>query len=91
MNGGWQKESVKRRGLIDIYADILNAIDEGGCKTRIVYKTNLNFNRCKQYIEDLSKGGLVKVQTNSPLTWAVTKQGREFLKKHRELRGIFSQ
>ncbi len=82
--------SIKRRGLIDIYADILSAIDDGACKTHIVYRANLNFDRCKRYIDDLAKGGLVKVQTNSPSNWAVTERGREFLKKQRELRGLLS-
>jgi len=87
----WQKGIVKRRGLIDIYADILNAIDHGACKTHIVYRANLNFNRCKRYVSDLVKGGLIKVQTNSPSTWVVTNRGHEFLNKHRELRGLLSQ
>ncbi len=87
----WQKGVVKRRGLIDIYADILSAIDRGACRTHIVYRANLNFNRCKRYISDLSKGGLIKIQTNSPSTWTVTNRGHEFLKKHRELRGLLSQ
>ena len=82
---------MKRRGLIDIYADILNAIDDGACRTRIVYKANLNFSRCKQYIRDLAKGGLIKVQTNSPSTWAVTDRGHELLKRHRELKGFLSR
>ncbi len=91
MNGGWQRGVAKRRGLIEIYADMLNAIDHGACRTHIVYTANLNFNRCKRYINDLVNGGLVKVQTNSPSTWAVTDRGYEFLKKHRELRGLLSQ
>ena len=90
MKGGWQKYGKKRRGLIDIYADILSAIDDGFCKTRIVYKANLNFNRCKRYINDLARGGLVKVQTTSPSTWAVTERGYELLKKHKELKGFLS-
>ncbi|GAI58018.1 unnamed protein product, partial [marine sediment metagenome] len=44
VEGGWQKNSINRRSLIDIYADILDAIDDGSCKTNIVYKANLNFN-----------------------------------------------
>ncbi len=82
---------IKRRGLIDICADILSAIDNGACKTHIVYKANLNFGWCRRYIGDLANGGLVKVQTNSPSNWAVTDRGREFLKKYRELRGLLSQ
>ncbi len=83
-------DSIKRRGLTDIYADILGAIDDGACKTHIVYRANLNFGRCRRYISDLAKGGLVKAQTNSPSNWAVTERGYEFLKKHKELRGLLS-
>lgn len=82
--------SIKRRGLIDIYADILDAIDDGAYKTHIVYRANLNFGWCRRYIGDLANGGLVKVQTNSPSNWAVTDRGREFLKKHGGLRGLLS-
>ncbi|GAH93103.1 unnamed protein product [marine sediment metagenome] len=88
MEGGWQRRGVKRRGLIDVYADLLDAIEDGVCKTNIVYKANLNFDRCKRYIDNLAKCGLVKAQTNSPSNWAVTDRGREFLKKHGELREL---
>ena len=91
MSGGWQKDVAKRRGLIDIYVDILNAINDGACRTHIVYRANLNFNRCKRYMDDLASGGLVKIQHRSPSTWAITKRGYEFLKKHGELKGLLSQ
>lgn len=87
---GWQRNSINRRSLIDIYADILDAIDDGSCKTNIVYKANLNFNRCRRYMDGLVKSGLVQIQTNSPLSWAVTEKGHEFLKKHRGLRKLLS-
>ena len=89
MGGGWQRSDVKRRSLIDVYADILDAIDDGLCKTKVVYRANLNYDRYKRHVKNLAKGGLVKVQTNSPSTWAVTERGREFLKKRRELGGFF--
>ena len=88
MGGGWRRSGVKRRSLIDVYADILDAIDDELCKTNIVYKTNLNYDRCKRYVRDLARCGLVEVQTSSPSNWAVTEKGRKFLKKHRELRGL---
>lgn len=78
-----------RRSQIDIYADILNAIDQGDCKTHIVYRANLNFVRCKRYMGELHKSGFVKKRSNSPLAWVVTDRGREFLKKHREIKGFF--
>ena len=91
MGGGWQRRGVRRRGLIDVYADILDAIDDGLCKTSIVYKANLNFGRCRRYIDNLARCGLVEVQTNSPSTWAVTDRGREFLKKCGELGALLSR
>lgn len=76
----------ERRDLIDIYADILREIDRGGKKTHIVYKANLNFNRCKRYMAGLFKGGLVKIKSSSPSAWAVTDQGYDFLRKYEALR-----
>jgi len=80
-----QKYGARRRGLSDVYADILNAIDDGLCRTKVVHRANLSYDRCNRHMNNLAKGGLVKVRTNSPSNWAVTEKGREFLKKHREL------
>ncbi len=81
---------AEKRTLLDIYADILSAIDDGRNKTNIVYKANLNFNRCRRYMNSLIKGGLIKIQTNSPSAWAVTDRGHDFLENYRELRTILS-
>lgn len=78
---------MSRRGVIDTYADILRAVHDGASKTRIVYRANLNYSRCRRHIGNLAKGGLVKVQNGSPSSWAATDRGREFLQRHRELLG----
>ena len=80
---------MRRRGLFDIYADILRAIGDGCVKTRIVYRANLNFIRCNRHVSGLFKRELVKVKTNSPSGWAITSRGYEFLRKYEELKNFF--
>lgn len=75
-----------RRDPISLYADILRAIGSGARKSRIVYRANLNFGRCKRYLGDLHRMGLIEVKTRSPPTWAVTEKGREFLEKYGEFK-----
>lgn len=77
-----------RRDSISLYADILWAIEPGHRKTHIVYKANMNFSRCKRYMDELLGMGLIEVKTRSPPMWTVTERGREFLEKHMELRGL---
>lgn len=79
---------LRRRCRTDVYADILNAIDRGACKTHIVYRANLNFGRCKQRMTELRRAGLIEVRTHSPPSWAITDRGREFLKKCEEIRKL---
>lgn len=80
-----ERRIERRRDTIDIYADILRAIARGCKRTHIVYKANLNFNRCKRHMADLFKGELVEIKSSSPSTWEVTDKGREFLEKYEEL------
>lgn len=80
-----------RRGRLDIYADILNAVAQGSRgsrKTPIVYKANLNFKRCKEYLGELRESGLIKIESHSPLTWVVTERGKQFLETYGEIRDI---
>lgn len=37
---------------------------------------------------ELRRADLIEVRTHSPPSWAVTDRGREFLKKHGELRKL---
>lgn len=77
-----------RRDLTTIYVDILRAIELGARKSHIVYKANLNFCRCRRYLDDLLGMELIKIKTHSPPTWTITERGLEFLKKYGELRGL---
>lgn len=77
-----------KRDSISIYVDILNAIGSGARKSHIVYRANLNFNRCKRYLNELLRMKLIKVENNSPPQWSVIEKGKEFLKKYGELQVI---
>ena len=76
---------MRRRGLIDICADLLNAVHDGGSRTSIVFRARMNHDRFKLYIGDLARGGLVKAQADPQSPWAVTKRGYEYVEKYREL------
>lgn len=75
-----------RRARMDIYADILKAIGEESRKTNIVYEANLNFKRCKKYLNKLKENGLVEVKSRSPMAWTITEKGKEFLEEYDEMR-----
>lgn len=77
-----------RRCILDIYADILRVISIGGNKTDIVYKANLNFQRCKEYMVGLVDGGLVITKNNSTHPWAITAKGSDYLINYKALREI---
>lgn len=77
-----------RRCILDIYADILRVISIGGNKTDIVYKANLNFQRCKEYMVGLVGRGLVRTQNNSTHPWAITAKGSDYLVNYNALRKI---
>ena len=70
------------RGRIDIITDILNVCKEQQNKTRIVYKTNLNFNLTGKYLDLLIKKGLLERKENR---YVITDKGRTFLEKAMEI------
>ncbi|KXA95302.1 hypothetical protein AKJ36_00975 [candidate division MSBL1 archaeon SCGC-AAA259I07] len=80
--------SRERRSRLDVYADILEAVKGGSKKTHIVYQANLNFKRCKKYLDNLRGNGLIKAESNPPLVWSITEEGKEFLKKYDDMRDI---
>ena len=73
-----------------IIEDILLAAahPQGGSKTQLVYRANLNFNRLKRYLPTLVEKGLIAVRENSQTLYFLTEKGRTFIRyshKAREL------
>ena len=75
----------QRRGRVEILADILSASVDGVRGTHIMYKANLNFAQRKRYMTEALNAGLIGVRVNSPLVYATTEKGHEWLKNYRKL------
>ena len=75
----------KRRGRVEILANILKVAMEGARGTHIMYKANLNFAQCKRYLTEALNAGLIGVRVNSPLVYATTEKGHDWLKNYRKL------
>lgn len=77
--------SWRRRGRVEILADILKAAADGARGTRIMYKANLNFAQRKKYLTEALNAKLIGVRVRSPLVYVTTEKGHEWLKNYREL------
>jgi predicted transcriptional regulator len=75
----------KRRGRVEILANILKVSMEGARGTHIMYKANLNFAQRKRYLTEALNAGLIGVRVNSPLVYATTEKGHDWLKNYRKL------
>lgn len=75
----------KRRGRVEILADILKAASDGARGTHIMYKANLNFAQRKKYLVEALNAGLIGTRVNSPLVYMTTQKGHEWLKNYRKL------
>ncbi len=70
------------RSRIDIIIDILDVARAGANKTKIVYKTNLNFKLADKYLDLLQKRGLVENKLDKYIT---TEKGKILLERAREI------
>ena len=75
---------MKRRCKFDIIVIILDVVSGGvTTKTQIVHAANLNFKLAGRYLSFLQERGLLEKRNGC---YKVTREGREYLKKARELR-----
>jgi len=72
----------KRRDRIEVLRDILTVANtpNGANKTRLVYMSNLNFNRLTEFLRFLMDKELV-VKNGDENTYKITEKGRIFLKQ----------
>lgn len=75
--------TMKRRCKFDIIVIILDVVSGGATKTQIVHAANLNFKLAGRYLSFLQEHGLLEKRDGC---YKVTREGREYLKKARELR-----
>jgi len=72
----------KRRDRIEVLRDILTVANNphGANKTRLVYMSNLNFNRLTEFLKFLMDKELV-IKNGDENTYIITDKGRVFLKQ----------
>ncbi len=76
---------MARRSKLEIYFEILDAIDRGVDKpTRIMYKTNLSWIMLHQIFEVLMTGGFVTEENSkNSKRYYITEKGKRALSYHR--------
>ena len=81
-NGG---VSTKRRGRLDIIAEILDAAMNGTVKTRIMYNANVNFVQFNYYFEYLLEARLIGTIVHRGKTiYRTTEKGKFLLQRFKE-------
>ena len=63
---------------------LLNITKSGANKTRIVYKTNLNFVLADKYLDFLQQNGLVEAKYDSTY-YQITEKGMDYLNKMQDI------
>lgn len=69
----------ERRSSFEIIYNILYEAREGINKTRLVYRTNLNFHVMQRYIEFLTAKGLLSVEYKPHLKYMITEKGLKYI------------
>ena len=82
----FNRNGSKRRGRLDVVADILYVAIDPVLGTRIMYRANLSFKQKKHYIEFCKKNELLEEVNNGGdnTLFKTTKRGKEFLRNYRE-------
>ncbi len=72
----------KRRDRIEVLRDILAVANnpKGANKTRLVYMSNLNFNRLTEFLSFLLNKELIE-KNGEANTYIISEKGRDFLKQ----------
>jgi predicted transcriptional regulator len=71
----------QRRSNLEIVAEILKIARKGAKKTRIVYGANMNFKMLDEYLEKLTKAGLIANSENNGGLIRTTEKGVEYLQQ----------
>jgi predicted transcriptional regulator len=85
---------VKKRGWSNISIDILESGLTPLSKTRLMYKSNLNFARFSEYFEDFLKKGLleqVENQSRKVKLYMTSEHGKVLLTALRNAEKIFAE
>ncbi len=81
-----------RRSKLEMYVDILKVLAQKGPLklTHVMYKANVNCSVLKEYLDFLTKQGLVeeKILRKERIVYVITQRGVTVLKQFRELKQV---
>jgi predicted transcriptional regulator len=80
--------SSGRRSGIEIIAEILEEAKQGITKTRLVYKTNLNFFVVRKHLDFLLAKDLLKIIHEPNQLYVTTPKGSQFLEEFSKMKEI---
>lgn len=91
-NYGLQRQGMlrMRRDRGEIISCILGLCVDGASKTRIVYHANLNFKTVNPYLDQLTRNGLIDVETGSKVVYSTTDRGMSVLHSFRKIKSDLS-
>jgi predicted transcriptional regulator len=72
----------KNRDRLSIVAAILDAVNSGASKTKIMYSANLSFKLLSKYLDVSIRAGFVQVDDYK---YILTEHGADFLKKYKSM------
>ncbi len=82
---------AKRRDKLIIMMEIISIAKSGTSKTHIMFKANLSFSQLNEYINFLTKHGLLQNTTlDAKAVYVPTTKGLEFVEKQQSIIGMFS-
>ncbi len=79
---------AERRSSMEIMVNVLEESRNGINKTRLVYRTNLNFIVVQKYIDFLTDKGLITTDQRPNLVYVTTEKGVRFLDEFTKLTDI---
>ena len=86
-NGG----NTKRRGRLNIIAEILDAAVNGTLKTRIMYRANVNFVQFNEYVKCLLEARLMRtIKRGERTIYETTEKGKLLLRRFNETEEIIN-
>ncbi|MBS7610408.1 hypothetical protein KEJ36_00925 [Candidatus Bathyarchaeota archaeon] len=78
----------RRRNSLEIIAEILEVVQEGANKTKVMYSTNLSFKQLENYMKFLLEKGFVErigEKTGKGAVYRTTSGGLRFLEAFKDL------
>jgi predicted transcriptional regulator len=87
-----EEKGLVKRGWSKITAEILEAVSQPERKMRIMYRTNLNFDRFDRYFNDLLEKGFIEksIDADGHPTYKISERGKTLLAAIEKVYELFS-